>query len=208
MIDLYTFASANGYRAAIMLEETGLPYQAHAVDLAGGQHKTPEFLRINPLGLVPAIVDQDADEPVAIGETLAIALYVSEKSGGKLTPSTPGGRGRAWQWAAAGVSGFGPWLFGVYQARSLGAEGHAPLIQRYLDNVARNFAAMDQTLADSRYIAGDEFSFADVLLAPFAIMSAPQAGIDLSPHLNLCRWRDEVAARPAVIRGMSVPHPR
>jgi len=208
LIELYTTASANGYRAAIMLEETGMPYSVHPVDLKSGAHRTPEFLQINPVGLIPAIIDREAtDGPIAVAETLAIALYVCERSG-KLMPATPAGRARAWQWAATAVSGFGPAFFGTFLARHYDAQGHAPLINRYLDTINRNFSALNMGLADSQFIAGDEFSFADVLLLPFAFISAPQFEIDFTSLPHLTRWCDSVAARPAVQRGMQVPSPR
>jgi GST-like protein len=208
MIDLYTFASANGYRASILLEETGLPYAVHAIDLKAGEQQAAPYLAINPLGLIPAIVDHDTGgAPICVGETLAIALYLVEKSG-RLGPVTAAGRAQAWQWAAAGISGFGPPLFGVFLARQMDPVGHAPLIARYLDKVLQNFAALDTTLARQRFVAGDDYTYADVMLAPYALMSAPMHGIDLTGLPHVCRWRDEVGARPAVIKGMAVPHAR
>lgn len=205
MIELYTTASANGYRAAIMLEETGSEYTVHPVDLKTGAHRTPAFLKINPIGLIPVIIDKEAaGGPISIAETLAIALYLCERSG-QLMPPTIAGRALAWQWAATGVSGFGPALFGTFLARHYDAQGHAPLIERYMQTVTNNFVAMNAALAERPYIAGDTFSFADVLLIPFALISAPQFALDFTELPHLSRWRDLVAMRPAVQRGLLVP---
>lgn len=208
MIELYTTASANGYRAAIMLEETGLAYTVHPVDLKSGAHRTAEFLKINPVGLIPAIIDGDASGgAVVVAETLAIALYLCERSG-KLMPTTLAGRAFAWQWAATAVSGFGPAFFGTFLARHYDAQGHARLINRYMETINRNFFALNAALEGRDFIAGDAFSFADVLLAPFALISAPQFQIDFTGLHHVNRWCERVAARPAVQRGLQVPNSR
>lgn len=205
MITLYTSATPNGHRAAIMLEETGVPYRAHVVDLAAGGHKTPEFLKINATGRIPAIVDDDtAGEPLAVAETLAIALYLSEKSG-KLMPRLIGERARAWQWAATVVSGFGAAAPGIFFARQLGEAEHAKIIAKFYRDIDGYLAAMEADLAERTFLAGDEFSFADALAIPVITLSLPRFGVELDRFASIMRWRDAVCAREGVQRGFKVP---
>lgn len=205
MITLYTSATPNGYRAAIMLEETGVPYRPHAVDLAAGEHKTPQFLKINATGRIPAIVDDDAGgEPLAVAETLAIALYLCEKSG-KLMPSTLAGRARAWQWGATVISGFGAAAPGIFFAKQLGETEHAKIIDKFYRDIDGYLTAMDADLGNRAFLAGEEFSYADALAIPVITLSLPRFGVDLSRFASVLRWRDEVSAREGVQRGFKVP---
>ena len=205
MITLYTNATPNGHRAAIMLEETGIPYNVAVVDLAAGEHKTPDFLAINATGRIPAIVDEDAPGgPLALAETLAIALYLCEKSG-KLMPQSASERARAWQWAATVISGFGSATPGIFFARQLGETDHAKLIAKFYADIAGYLTAMDADLAQRPYLAGNEFSFADALAIPVIVLSLPRFEVDLTPYPAVCRWRDLVQQRPGVLRGFAVP---
>lgn len=205
MITLYTSATPNGHRAAIMLEETGIPYRTHVVDLAAGEHKTPAFLKINATGRIPAIVDDDTGgEPLALAETLAIALYLCEKSG-RLMPRSLAGRARAWQWAATVISGFGAATPGIFFARQLGETDHARIIDKFYRDIDGYLAAMEADLGARVFLAGNEFSFADALAIPVITLSLPRFGVDLAPYASVLRWRDVVCAREGVQRGFKTP---
>ncbi|WP_304164527.1 glutathione S-transferase family protein [Phenylobacterium aquaticum] len=205
MITLFTAPTGNGHRASIMLEEVGLPYEARRVNFTEGEHLKPEFLAINPAGKIPAIIDPDAPGgPLAVAETLAIAVYLAEKTG-KLIPTDLAGRSRALQWGAALVSGPSAVYTSMFFARQLGEEQHAPYMDKCRADITRFFTAMDKTLGESRYLAGDSYSYADVLAITLVIGTATVFNTDLTGFANVARWRDEVAARPAVIAGRLVP---
>jgi glutathione S-transferase len=206
MITLYTSATPNGHRAAIALEESGLDYDVKAVNLAAGEHKTPSFLALNATGRIPAIVDQDAEggAPFALSETLAIALYVSEKSG-RLSPRSATDRGLAYQWAATVISGFGAATSGIYFARQINETAHAGLIAKLYGDLDVYLRAMDQHLQTHAYLGGSEFSFADTLAIPTIVLSMKNFHVDLAGFTAVLRWRDEVMARPAVQRGFAIP---
>jgi len=205
MITLFTSATPNGYRASIMLEETGLDYTLRAVSLQAGEHKTPAFLAVNATGRIPAIVDHAvAGAPFALSETLAIALYLAEKSG-KLIPASATDRALAYQWAATVISGFGAATTGIYFGRQLDEAGHAKLIAKYFADIEVFLKAMDAHLEAHAYLGGSEFSFADALAFPTVALSLKNFKVDVEPYRAVVRWRDAVAARPAVQRGLAVP---
>jgi glutathione S-transferase len=206
MITLYTSATPNGYRASIALEESGLDYQVKAVNLAAGEHKTPAFLALNATGRIPAIVDDAAEtaSPFALSETLAIALYVSEKSG-RLSPASATERGLAYQWAATVISGFGAATSGIYFARQIDETAHARLIAKFYGDLDVYLRAMDQHLQTHAYLGGSSFSFADTLAIPTIVLSMKNFKVDLEGFAAVRRWRDEVMARPAVQRGLAIP---
>jgi glutathione S-transferase len=206
MITLYTSATPNGHRASIALEESGLDYQVKAVDLAAGEHKTPTFLALNATGRIPAIVDDapEAGAPFALSETLAIALYLSEKSG-RLSPALATERGLAYQWAATVISGFGAATSGIYFARQIDAAAHAGLITKLYGDIDVYLRAMDQHLETHAYLGGSSFSFADALAIPTIVLSMKNFKVDLGAFAAIRRWRDEVMARPAVQRGFAIP---
>lgn len=206
MITLYTSATPNGYRASIALEESGLDYQVKAVNLAAGEHKTPAFLALNATGRIPAIVDDAAEtaSPFALSETLAIALYVSEKSG-RLSPASATERGLAYQWAATVISGFGAATSGIYFARQIDETAHARLIAKFYGDLDVYLRAMDQHLQTHAYLGGSSFSFADTLAIPTIVLSMKNFKVDLEGFAAVRRWRDDVLARPAVQRGLAIP---
>ncbi|WP_293897686.1 glutathione S-transferase family protein [Phenylobacterium sp.] len=204
MITLFTGPTGNGYRASILLEELGLAYVARAIDLQAGAARPAAFLAASPLGKIPAIVDDDTADgaPIALAESLAIALYLVEKTG-RLSPATPAKRARAWEWAAIVASGFGAAFPGIFFARQLDEASHGKVIARHFEELDRGFAAMDSNLAARPFLAGDSFSFADALAAPL-LPTARAFGVDLSRFPNVERWGQVVHARPAVQRGMAV----
>jgi glutathione S-transferase len=205
MITLYTSPTPNGHRASIMLEETGLPYRVRTVDLKTGEHKTPAFLAVNATGRIPAIVDDETDgaAPFALAETLAIAVYLAEKSG-KLMPSSAHDRAIAMQWGATVISGLGPSTAGIYFARLLDEAAHGKIIAKFYADIDVYLTAMDERLQAHQYLAGSSFSFADALAIPTIVMSMKTFKVDLSSFQAIERWRDEVLERPAVAKGLTI----
>jgi GST-like protein len=193
MITLFTAKTGNGYRVSILLEELGLAYEAVATDVSIGS------------GKIPAIVDTDTldGKPVTVAESLAIALYLTEKTG-KLVPTTLAERAMAWQWAAIVATGFGSAIPGIFFARMMGEADHAKLIAKYYVDIDKCFAAMNARLAGSAYLAGETYSYADCLAAPL-LPTAKAFGVDLDRFPGVLRWRDAVFERPAVRKGMAVP---
>ncbi|WP_394760441.1 glutathione S-transferase family protein [Phenylobacterium sp.] len=204
MITLFTAGTGNGYRVSILLEELGLPYVAEAIAFTPDAPRSAVFLSASPLAKIPAIVDDDtADgQPVAIAESLAIALYLVEKTG-RLNPASAAGRARAWQWAAIVASGFGAAFSGIFFARQLDEAAHAKLIAKHFADIDKGFEAMDRALAQRLYLAGDDYCYADALAAPL-LPTARAFGIDLSRFPNVERWGEIVLMRPAVQRGLAV----
>jgi len=201
MIDLYTAATPNGHKISIALEELGLPYTVHHLDLGRLDQKTPEFLRINPNGRVPAIVDRDEDD-FAVFESGAILIYLAEKTG-RLMPRDPKGRSLVIQWLMFQMAGIGPMMGQANVFYRYFPEKLQPAIDRYHGEVRRLFAVLDGRLADHEYLAGD-YSIADI--ANWAwVRGHDWSGVPLDRFRNLSRWVAQLAARPACIRGIEVP---
>jgi len=205
MITLFTAKTGNGYRVSILLEELGLPYEAVTTDVSLGAPHSPAFSAASPLGKIPAIIDTDTADgkPVTVAESLAIALYLTEKTG-KLIPKTLGERALAWQWAAIVASGFGAAIPGIFFARMLGETEHAKLIDKYYGDLDRCFWAMEAHLSRNAYLSGENYSYVDCLAAPL-MPTAKAFGIDLERFPAVVRWREVVFDRPAVRKGMAVP---
>ena len=159
MIDLYTAATPNGHKISIALEELGLPYTVHHLDLGRLDQKTPEFLRINPNGRVPAIVDRDEGD-FAVFESGAILIYLAEKTG-RLMPRDPKGRSLVIQWLMFQMAGIGPMMGQANVFYRYFPEKLQPAIDRYHGEVRRLFGVLDGRLADHEYLAGD-YSIADI----------------------------------------------
>ena len=201
MIDLYTAATPNGHKISIALEELGLPYTVHHLDLGRLDQKTPEFLRINPNGRVPAIVDRDEDD-FAVFESGAILIYLAEKTG-RLMPRDPKGRSLVIQWLMFQMAGIGPMMGQANVFYRYFPEKLQPAIDRYHGEVRRLFAVLDGRLADHEYLAG-EYSIADI--ANWAwVRGHDWSGVPIDRFRNLSRWVAQLAARPACIRGIEVP---
>jgi len=201
MIDLYTAATPNGHKISIALEELGLPYTVHHLDLGRLDQKTPEFLRINPNGRVPAIVDRDEDD-FAVFESGAILIYLAEKTG-RLMPRDPKGRSLVIQWLMFQMAGIGPMMGQANVFYRYFPEKLQSAIDRYHGEVRRLFAVLDGRLADHEYLAGD-YSIADI--ANWAwVRGHDWSGVPLDRFRNLSRWVAQLAARPACIRGIEVP---
>jgi GST-like protein len=200
MIKLYTWGTGNGLRASVALAESGLAYELHKVDLSKGENKTPEYAKINPAGVIPAIVDTDGPggKPVALAQSGAILLYVAEKCG-KFVPKDPMRRAQAYQWfmqACSDVAGTSGTLF---QSENTAPDKSVANIDFFRKRLLNSFVHVDRQLAGREYIA-DEFSIADLALYP------PYSGRKaLLPELkNLARWADAMAARPGIQKGMKL----
>jgi GSH-dependent disulfide-bond oxidoreductase len=195
---LFTAPTPDGYKVSIALEEMGLGYTVQPLDLAKGEQKQADFLKINPNGKVPCLID----DGFAVMESGAILVWLAEKSG-QLLPADCHARSEALQWLMLQVGGLGPMmgqanLFGHYWPEKL------PAVQaRYLGEVRRLFGILDARLADRDFLAG-EYSIADI--AHFCwVRTAGWTGVDLAPFPSLTAWIDRIAARPAVQRGLKVP---
>ena len=201
MIELYTAATPNGQKISIALEELGLPYRVHALSFDRKEQKAPEYLKINPNGRIPAIVDTDNDN-FAVFESGAILLYLAEKTG-RLMPTDARGRSTVIQWLMLQMGGVGPMqgqanvFFRYFPEKLQGA------IDRYQNETRRLYEVLDTRLGEVEYLAGD-YSIADIATYPWVrIHDWSGVAVDGLPHLQ--RWMDALAARPAVQRGLQVP---
>ena len=204
MIDLYTWTTPNGRKVSIMLEEIGLPYKAHAINIGQGDQLKPEFVAINPNSKIPAIVDPDGPDgkPYAMMESGAILIYLAGKTG-KLLPASTRGKYDALQWLMFQMGGVGP-MFGQVHHFLRAAKEQVPYaIQRYTTETRRLYSVLDGRLMNREYLA-DAYSVADIATYPWvARYEWHKTNLDDYPHVK--RWFDAISARPAVQRGMKVP---
>lgn len=200
MIELYTAATPNGWKVSIALEELGLPYQLKAIALENNEQKSPEFLKINPNGRIPAIIDRDAN--LTIFESGAILQYLAEKTG-ELMPSDPVGKYDVIQWLMFQMSGIGPMQGQANVFFRYFPEKIQPAIDRYQHETRRLYEVLDGRLKDRDWIAGD-YSIADI--ANFTWIHIHfWAGIEVDGLDNLQAWMERMRARPAVQKGLNVP---
>ena len=208
MIDVYTWPTPNGHKVHIMLEETGLPYRVHAVDIGMGDQFKPEFLRISPNNKIPAIVDSDApaDEktgkPFSMFESGAILVYLASKSG-RLLPEKLRDKWSALQWLMFQMGSIGPMLGQAHHFLAYAPEKIQYAMNRYRNEANRLYGVLDRRLAESEYIACGEYTIADIAIMPW-LRSYKKQGVDIEQYPNLKRWFDEINERPAVIRGLAV----
>jgi GST-like protein len=201
MIDLYTWSTPNGRKVSIMLEEVGLPYEVHAIDIGKDQQFQPDFLKISPNNKIPAIVDRD--NGMSLFESGAILIYLAEKTG-KLLPGDPKGRYDTLAWLMFQMGGVGPMLGQAHHFLRFNP-GKAPYAEeRYGKEAQRLYGVMDQRLGESAYLAGADYTIADVATWPW-IARYDYQQIDLDRFPNVRRWYDAIKARPAVQRGYDVP---
>jgi GSH-dependent disulfide-bond oxidoreductase len=203
MIELYTTPTSNGRKIAIALEELALPYSAIKVDLTTGQHKTPEYLQINPNGKIPALVDHDTaiGQKMTVFESAAILIYLAEKTG-RLLPYKGPARFATLQWLQVEASGVSPdafWLFYIGVKEKNEAAG-----AMLRTDLTRLYGVLDKRLSNVEYLAGNELTIADIAHFPWILGSSWQ-GIDLEPFAHLRRWRDALAERDSFKAGMKVP---
>jgi GST-like protein len=200
MIDLYTFTTPNGRKASVMLEEVGLPYTVHVINITKGDQFTPEFVAINPNSKIPAIVDQDND--MTVFESGAILIYLAEKTG-KLLPTDQKGRFWVLEWLMFQMASVGPMFGQLNHFKRFAPEQIPYAIDRYEKETLRLYGVLDRQLTDHEFICG-EYSIADIATFPW-VASYEFQGLTLDNHPRLKRWFETVQARPAVQKGMKVP---
>ena len=205
MIELYTWTTPNGRKASVMLEECGLAYKVHKIDIGKGDQFKPEFLAVNPNGKIPAIVDNDGPggKPISVFESGAILIYLAEKTGSKLLPADPRQRYATLQWLMFQMGGVGP-MFGQAHHFIRFAPEKVPYgIERYSKETRRLYAVLDKRLGESAYLAGDFYSIADIATYPW-VARHEYHEVNLADFPNVKRWFDAISARPAVAKGMAV----
>ncbi len=204
MIEVYSWATPNGHKVHIMLEECGVKYRAHPVDIGKGEQFAPEFLAISPNNKIPAIVDpQGPDgEPISLFESGAILLYLATKTG-QFLPETTRARYEVLEWLMFQMGGVGPMLGQAHHFRIYAPEKIDYAVNRYTNEAKRLYGVMDKRLTKTRYIAGPEYSIADIAIFPW-LRSWKNQGIEWSDYPRLKGWFDEIEARPAVQRGVQV----
>jgi GST-like protein len=204
MIDVYSWATPNGHKVHIMLEECGLPYRVHGVNIGTGEQFTPEFLAISPNNKIPALVDTDGPDgqPISLFESGAILLYLAGKTG-RFLPADVRGKFEVLQWLMFQMGGIGPMLGQTHHFRIYAPEKLPYAIDRYTNEAKRLYGVMDTRLARSKYLGGPDYSIADIAVFPW-LRSWKNQGIDWNDYPHLKGWFDEIAARPAVKRGVEV----
>ncbi|MDY7537805.1 glutathione binding-like protein [Undibacterium sp. RTI2.1] len=204
MIDVYSWPTPNGHKIHIMLEECGLAYRAIPVDIGAGDQFKPEFLAISPNNKIPAIVDADGPDgqPISLFESGAILLYLAGKTG-KLLGKTDREKYQTLQWLMFQMGGFGPMLGQAHHFRIYAPTKIAYAVDRYTNEAKRLYGVLEKQLSQTAYLAGDEYTIADIATYPWA-RSAANQGIDWADFPNTKRWFDTIDARPAVQRGVKV----
>jgi GST-like protein len=205
MIDLYTSPTPNGFKISIALEELGLPYEVHPINLRTGEQFAPHFLRISPNNKIPAIVDREGPggAPLALFESGAILVYLADKTGRLLATEGPA-RYAALSWLFFQVGHIGPMLGQAHHFRRYAPETIPYAIDRYTNEAKRLYGVVDKRLAESAYLAGDAYTVADIANMTW-MLSAERQGVDLGQFPNVQRWIAGLNARPAVQRGLMVP---
>jgi len=204
-IDLHAFDTPNGRKISVALEEMGLPYRVHVVDITKGEQFAPAFARISPNHKIPAIVDPDGPggAPISVFESGAILIYLAEKTG-QLMPTDAAGRYETIQWLMFQMGGFGPMPGQVHHFIALENEADRRYgLERFTKETRRLYAVMDKRLADHEFFAGAEITIADFAIVGWA-WRHPRHKVDLADWPNVQRWYRAVMARPAVRRGFEV----
>jgi GSH-dependent disulfide-bond oxidoreductase len=199
MIELYTWSTPNGLKVSIMLEEVGLPYRVHPIDLGKDEQFQASFLKISPNNKIPAIVD--TDNGLHLMESGAILLYLAEKTG-RLWPQEFPAKWRVVEWLMWQMGGPGPFLGQVHHFLKFNP-GKAPYAEeRYTKEARRLWRVLDRRLGEAAYVAG-EYSIADIAIWPWIARFGWQP-VDFADHPNVKRWYLAIAERPAVERGYDV----
>jgi GST-like protein len=204
MIEAWTWPTPNGHKLHIALEELGLPYKVVPVAIGEGDQFKPEFLAITPNHRIPAIVDPDGPggKRITLFESGVILIYLAEKAG-KLIPKDPVARYKCLEWLMFQMGGIGP-MFGQFGHFNNYAPEKIPYaIERYQNEVKRLHRVLDKRLSQAHYLAGDEYSIADIINYPW-LRFPERRNVDFNEYPNLKRWFEEIDARPAVQRGVAV----
>ena len=209
MIDLYFAPTPNGWKISVMLEEAGLDYQVHWVNIGAGEQFEPGFLAISPNNRIPAIVDHDPDgggEPVSVFETGAILLYLAQKTG-QFLPDDLRGRTAATEWLMWQMAGLGPMMGQHGHFKLYAPERIAYATERYRNEVLRLFGVMDRRLAGYDYLAGEQYSVADIACFPW-VQTYKRQEIDLADFPHVQRWYETLKQREGLRRGMALGRDR
>jgi GST-like protein len=204
MIDVYSWPTPNGHKVHIMLEECGLEYRAHPVDIGAGDQFKPEFLAISPNNKIPAITDHDGPggRSLSLFESGAILQYLAEKTG-QFLPTDPVARYTTIEWLMFQMGGVGPMLGQAHHFRIYAPEKIDYAINRYTNETRRLYGVMERQLDRHAYLAGDTYTIADIATFPWT-RSWKNQGIELSEFPKVRKWHETIAARPAVLRGVEV----
>jgi GST-like protein len=204
MIDVYSWATPNGHKVHIMLEECGLPYKAHPIDIGKGEQFTPPFLKISPNNRIPAIVDSDGPggKPFPLFESGAILIYLAGKTG-KFLPGDLRARYVVLEWLMFQMASVGPMFGQAHHFRNYAADKLPYAINRYTNEAGRIYGVMDRRLGEAKYLGGDAYSIADIATWPWT-RSIKNQGHELESFPNVKRWYQAIEARPAVGRGVKV----
>lgn len=208
MIDVYTWPTPNGHKVHIMLEETGLPYRVHAVDIGLGEQFKPAFLAISPNNRIPAIVDSDgpadakSGKPFSMFESGAILVYLASKTG-RLLPENLRDKWSTLQWLMFQMGSIGPMLGQAHHFRAYAPEKIPYAVDRYTNEAHRLYGVLDLRLSESEYVACGEYTIADIAIMPW-LRSHQKQGVDIGRYRHLKRWFDAINERPAVQRGLAV----
>jgi GST-like protein len=204
VIDLYTWPTPNGHKIHIMLEETGLEYKVHPIDIGAGDQFKPEFLKISPNNKMPAMVDRDGPggKPMALAESGAMLFYLATKTG-KFLPHGIRERWQVMQWVMFQMGHIGPMLGQAHHFLQYAPEKIEYAMKRYGNEANRLYGVVDKRLQESEWVACNEYTIADMAIFPW--LRAPERqGVDIEHFPTLKRWRERIAARPAVKRGVEV----
>jgi GST-like protein len=201
MIDLYYWTTPNGHKVSLFLEEAGLPYEVHPINIGQGEQFKPDFLKIAPNNRIPAIVDQnptDGGAPISLFESGAILLYLAEKTG-QFIPQDLRGRQEALQWLFWQMGGLGPMAGQNHHFSQFAPEKIPYAIKRYVDETARLYGVLDRRLADRQFVAGEAYSIADMAIYPWIVSHKWQSQkLEDFPHVE--RWFNHIKQRPATVR--------
>jgi len=204
VIDLYTWPTPNGHKIHIMLEETGLPYTVHPIDIQAGDQFKPDFLKISPNNKMPAIVDRDGPggKPMALAESGAILFYLASKTG-KFLPADIRERWAVMQWVMFQMGHIGPMLGQAHHFLGYSVEKIPYAMDRYKNEANRLYGVLDRRLGESAYVATSAYTIADMAIMPW-LRSADRQGVNMDDYPNVKRWFDKINERPAVKRGLQV----
>lgn len=204
MIEVYSWPTPNGHKVHIMLEECGLAYRVHPVDIGAGEQFAPDFLAISPNNKIPAITDPDGPDgqPISLFESGAILLYLAGKTG-RLLPADTRGKYEVLQWLMFQMGGVGPMLGQAHHFRIYAPEKLPYAIERYTQEAKRLYGVLNKRLAHATYVGGPDYSIADIAVFPW-LRSWKNQGVEMADYPHLKGWFDEIAKRPAVQRGVEV----
>jgi GST-like protein len=203
-IDLYYWPTPNGWKITIFLEEVNLPYNVVPVDIAAGDQYEPEFLKISPNNKMPAIIDPEGPDgaPITLFESGAILIYLADKTE-RFFPQTPRERYVVLQWLMFQMGHVGPMLGQAHHFRQYAPEKIPYAVERYTNEAARLYRVIDRRLAETTFIAGDEYTIADMAIFPW-LRSHENQGQTLDDYPSLKRWYEGMEARPAIRRALDV----